>query len=65
MRVFISTLLFIFCILNSVHADEESAFTHDGLQKFYVQGSEVEVANNGIFVNFQGDIFVCHRCICG
>ena len=61
MRAFISTILFIFCMLNSVHADEGSSFTHDGLQKFYVQGSAVEVANNGIFVNFEGDIL----CVTG
>jgi|GEM_PF-6132824 hypothetical protein len=44
-----------------MHAHEPahiSAFTPEGLQKFYVNASDVKVADDGIFVNFSGSTLI-------
>jgi hypothetical protein len=56
MSKFISFFLLILCCASTVKAFDGSTITASGLQKFYIQGSDVKVANNGIFVNFEGDI---------
>ncbi len=48
-------VLFLGCS-GILQAFDGSAFTAEGLQKFYVQGNDVRVANNGIFVFFEGDM---------
>jgi len=50
----ITLLLMVLSFAMSINAAE--GFTENGLQKFYVQGENVKVANNGIFVLFEGDM---------
>lgn len=53
---FISFFLIILCCASAVQAFDGSTITASGLEKHYIQGSDVKVANNGIFVNFDGTI---------
>lgn len=53
---FISLFVFATCFISSTYAFESGSYSSNTLQKHYVQGSDVKVANNGIFVNFEGDI---------
>lgn len=48
--------LLIVCFSSNVQAFGEKTFFGDGFQKHYIQGVDVRVANNGIFVNFEGTI---------
>lgn len=50
----ISLLLLILCISSGLQAFE--GVTENGLQKFYIPSGDVRVANNGIFVLFEGDM---------
>jgi len=52
-RNFISFLLIALCFSSAAFAFEDASFTSDGLQKFYIQSTDVKVANDGIFVNFR------------
>lgn len=49
-------LLILCCFSNVLLAFDDAAITEEGLQKHYIQSSDVEIANEGIFVNFEGDI---------
>lgn len=53
---FMSILMLAVCFISSIYAFEGSSYSPSSLQKHYVQGNDVRVANNGIFVNFEGDI---------
>lgn len=53
MKKCISFILLIFCCSNTIQAFDDSTLIAAGLQKHYIQGSDVKVANNGIFVNFE------------
>jgi hypothetical protein len=55
---FISLFLSLLCISNAAHAFDSAVFTESGLQKHYIQASEVKVADDGIFVNFEGDTLI-------
>ena len=55
-HIFISFLLVALCFSSATFAFDDACFTADGLQKFYVQSTDVKVANNGIFVLFEGDM---------
>lgn len=51
---FISFFLVVLCFSAAIHAFDGVTHTEADLQKHYIQGSDVKVANNGIFVNFEG-----------
>lgn len=51
---FLLVLFAIYCFSNCGFA-QESIYKQD-CQKYYIQASDVRIANNGIFVNVEGDI---------